>query len=106
MDRYKNIVSIMTIFLGMCLGIDILNTKNIKTELYQIADLINKDITKYGAFRNELKEELADTYYVDINIIHQDETLLTYNLIKKYQNITIINNNEVTIEIMVWINYL
>lgn len=99
---------LLSILLICSLGvvIDVSSITNIKKELYIIADSINKDILKYGFIREEIKSELEESYYVEIEEISNEGNLLSYQLSKEYSSLIFINGNKVSIIEKVWVNYI
>lgn len=99
---------LLSILLICSLGavIDVSSITNIKKELYIIANSINKDILKYGFIREEIKSELGENYYVEIEEISNDGNLLSYQLSKEYSSLIFINGNKVSIIETVWVNYI
>lgn len=105
METNKFLFPIFAILL-IGLGIDTTKISSIKNELYLVADSVNKDILKYGYLREEIKTDLKDHYFIEIEEISNEGDLLTYSMSKKYKPLSFIKLNQISITQTVWTNFI
>lgn len=105
METNKFLFPILAILL-IGLRIDTTKISSIKNELYLVADSVNKDILKYGYLREEIKTDLKDHYFIEIEEISNEGDLLTYSMSKEYKPLSFIKLNQISITQTVWTNFI